>query len=111
MSSNLPAVTSRQAPRPGIATRLKRGFQAIMTGEVARHDLDAGLRRFLEASYTTSSGAVVNERTAMTVGTVFACVRIIAQTFASVEFRVYQLDGDREIVADWHDVDRALNVQ
>lgn len=110
MSSNLPATRRPHNVKPGFMGRVRAMVRAATTGEVARYDLD-GLRKFFEASYGTSSGAIVNDDTAMSVGTVFACVRIIAQAMASVDFRVYEVDGDRERIADDHDVDRAINVQ
>jgi len=109
VSSNLPALRSTPA-RPGFLDRMRAIVRAATTGEVARYDMN-GLRQFFEASFGTSSGAVVNEHTAMSVGTVFACVRIISQALASVDFRVFEIEGDRERIAADHDVDKAINVQ
>jgi HK97 family phage portal protein len=70
---------------------MTRLFRAIATS----------LREALDASYygaESSSGAIVNSETAMRISTVNACVRIIAQTVASIPLHIYKrLDaGGRE---------------
>lgn len=49
----------------------------------------------------TSSGNPVNERTAMQTTAVYACVRILAETVASLPLHVYEYkDGGKELVHD-----------
>lgn len=49
----------------------------------------------------TSSGKPVNERTAMQTTAVYACVRILAETVASLPLHVYEYkDGGKELVHD-----------
>lgn len=47
---------------------------------------------------TSASGKAVNPRNAVQVSTVYACVRVIAETIASLPFGVYeeQEDGNRK---------------
>lgn len=44
---------------------------------------------------TSGSGKPVNARTAIQVSTVYACVRVIAETVASLPFAVYEQDKTR----------------
>lgn len=64
----------------------------------------------LREKYSTA-GVVVNEKTALNLVDVFACVRAIAETLASLPFPVYRrLDtGGKERLRD-HPVYKALNV-
>lgn len=49
----------------------------------------------------TTSGKPVNERTAMQTTAVYACVRILAETVASLPLHVYEYkDGGKELVYD-----------
>lgn len=49
----------------------------------------------------TTSGKPVNERTAMQTTAVYACVRILAETVASLPIHVYEYkDGGKELVHD-----------
>ena len=49
----------------------------------------------------TTSGKPVNERTAMQTTAVYACVRILAETVASLPLHVYEYkDGGKELVHD-----------
>jgi phage portal protein BeeE len=41
----------------------------------------------------TPSGKTVNERTAMTIFAVYACVRVLAETIASLPLHVYRRTG------------------
>ena len=52
------------------------------------YDLTDILSRILNQSRKSKSGALVNQDTALQVGTVFACVRAIAEGVAQVPFRV-----------------------
>lgn len=57
----------------------------------------------------SASGATVNERTAMRTTAVYACVRIIAETVASLPLHTYRSDGEgRERAAD-HPLYRLLH--
>jgi len=49
----------------------------------------------------TTSGKPVNERTAMQTTAVYACVRILAETVASLPLHVYEYkEGGKELVYD-----------
>ena len=49
----------------------------------------------------TTSGKPVNERTAMQTTAVYACVRILAETVASLPLHVYEYkDGGKKLVYD-----------
>ncbi|MCL2124169.1 MAG: phage portal protein [Desulfovibrionaceae bacterium] len=58
----------------------------------------------------TEAGITVNERTAMQLGAVYACVRVISESLASLPLHVYniQLDGDRHKAED-HPLYRLLH--
>jgi HK97 family phage portal protein len=56
-----------------------------------------------------TSGVPVNEDTAMQVSAVYACVRILAETIASLPVRVYERNGDSKRVATSHPLDTVLH--
>ena len=60
---------------------------------------------------TTSSGAVVNEQTAMQVSAVYACVSLIAGSIASLPVGVYERDGSVRKEVENHDLWWLLNEQ
>lgn len=64
------------------------------TGESWLYDLWSGGK--------TTSGQSINEFRAMQQATVYACVRIIAETIASLEYRVYKVssDGSRKLATN-----------
>lgn len=57
----------------------------------------------------SASGAVVNERSAMRTTTVYACVRIIAETVASLPLHTYRSDGEGRKRAIDHPLYRLLH--
>ncbi len=57
----------------------------------------AGLDAFLRVGmHSTWSGISVTPQNALTVSTVFACTRVIAEDIGKLPFVVYQQNGDRE---------------
>lgn len=66
------------------------------------HPRDPGLARIFGTGQEAASGVRVNEQTAMAVTTVFACVRVLAETFSTIPIRIYRRlpDGGRELAPD-----------
>lgn len=65
---------------------------------------------FGSTSNTSSqSGAVVNDSTALRQSAVYACVRLLAETVASLPLKVYERDGESRKTID-HPLNRLLNV-
>jgi HK97 family phage portal protein len=65
----------------------------------------------LRGQINSSAGVTVNETTAMNLVDVFACVRAISETLATLPFPVYQrLDGGGKDRLRSHPVYKALNV-
>lgn len=58
---------------------------------------------------TSGSGKPVNARTAIQVSTVYACVRVIAETVASLPFAVYEQDKAGSQKATDHPLYRILH--
>ena len=57
----------------------------------------------------SKSGKVVNERTSIQVPVVYACVRVIAETIASLPFGVYENQGKTAAKAEEHPLYRLLH--
>lgn len=57
----------------------------------------------------TKSGASVNATTALQVGAVLACVRVIAEGLAQVPLKIYQADGRTRLPAQDHPLYRLLH--
>lgn len=81
---------------------------AILTLLGQRISLDTTDARPYNTGYNTA-GQIVNDTTALSLSTVFACVRLISQTIATLPFRVYRTtDNGREIAAN-NTLDRLIN--
>ena len=50
----------------------------------------------------SSAGANVNERTALKVSTVYACIRVISEAVASLPLHLYKYHGAGAVIADTH---------
>lgn len=71
----------------------------------------AWLIDFLMGSSQAKSGSVVNEATALNCMTVYACVRVLAETLSSLPFFVYERDGDAKNKARSHPLYEVLHTQ
>ena len=65
--------------------------------------------RLFGGSSSSQSGAVVTDATALRQSAVYACVRLLAETVASLPLRVYERDGDTRRAVD-HPLNRLLGV-
>jgi hypothetical protein len=63
------------------------------TGTPARADLNSDLAFMLSAGQT-ASGMAINPSTALKISTVWACVKLISETIASLPAIVYQRDAN-----------------
>lgn len=89
----------RMLPRASAASRL-----AVTADQIS--DLLRGMRAL------TSSGAQVNSSSAMQVGAVYACVRVLADSVAMLPLQLYGIGTDgRSSHAREHPVDRVLRVR
>ncbi len=80
-------------------------FKSSKKQETYGRDIDSVLGR------AAAAGVVVNEKTALNLVDVFACVRAISETMASLPFPTYQrLDSGGKDRLRQHPVYRALNV-
>lgn len=59
----------------------------------------------------SAAGIHVDENTAMRCGAVFACVRVISQSIASLPWHVYQRSGDRREIVERHPAAWLLHMQ
>ncbi len=59
----------------------------------------------------TAAGEVVSEHNALEISTVYACVRIIAESIATIPFRVYQTDGKARTEATTHTLSYLLGTE
>lgn len=78
---------------------------AVTSSNITTRDIEA-----MFGGTTTWSGAQVNERTALQVGTVYACVSRIAGSIASIPKHIYMREGEDQKRAD-HDYWWMLNEQ
>ena len=86
-----------------------------ITGREARSGLRNPQQWLIDAltgGSTTASGVNVSEASALKFGAVYAAVRIIGETVASLPFHVYRRkdNGDKERIAK-HPAERRLNVE
>ena len=65
-------------------------------------DPSSELYEALTGGVVGSSGVAVTEATAMRVSTVYACVRVLSTTFASLPVHLYRVDGDKREKATDH---------
>jgi HK97 family phage portal protein len=87
-------------------TKIKNVVTTLLGYPVALTPADP---RLYNTGTVGTAGQCVNDHTAMTLSTVFACVRLISQTIATLPFRVYKMtDTGRAVVRD-HPVDRLIN--
>jgi HK97 family phage portal protein len=85
-------------------------YAATFTGETGRATNADELARMLTRGAATRSGQAVNVNTAMQVSTVYACVRILAESVAMLPLRLFESDANGgETVAQGHVLDRLLN--
>lgn len=94
------------AKLPGVRSFVKRragavadGVELRADGAVPRPDLGAsGWAGFLFGGLGSSAGVSVNQKSALGVATVYACVDVLARTIASLPLHVYQRlpNGERQ---------------
>ncbi len=62
------------------------------------HTSDAGWHPLIDPSFRTASGITINEKTAMTISAVWACVKIISETIGSLPLILFEQlpNGDKE---------------
>lgn len=108
----LAAAQPSQPPRASLPAQVWRAVRAavqpsgggrIITSEDLRQDLAGG--------WGTEAGVSVSTNTAMTVATVYACIRILANAMAMLPWRVRQRsgeNGERETVVADHPIDHLL---
>jgi len=65
--------------------------------------------RSFNYSSKTQSGAMVSDASALTQSAVYACVRVLSETVASLPLRVYEVDGETRKGVD-HPLNRLLGV-
>ena len=56
----------------------------------------------------SEAGITVTPDMAMTVSTVYGCVRLLSESLAMLPLRLYERDGDNETIAEGHPVDDIL---
>ena len=56
----------------------------------------------------SEAGVFISPDLAMTVSTVYGCVRLISETIGMLPLRLYERDGDSETIAEGHPVDTIL---
>lgn len=86
--------------------RFKAAVLTLMGYPIEMGPTDPRLYRTINAN---TAGQVVNENTAMTVAAVYACVRLISQTVASLPFHVYRRTDDGREEATDHPVEYLIN--
>ena len=64
----------------------------------ALHDFISGV----DVEYNSSSGAMVDELSAMRTSAVYACVKILAETVASLPLQLFKYDKDKRVKASHH---------
>lgn len=100
------------AKLPGVRSLVKRREGAVVDGaelrdvagsNVPKPELGArGWAGFLFGGLGSSSGVTVNQKTALGVATVYACVDVLARTISSLPLHVYRRlpNGERERAPD-----------
>lgn len=63
---------------------------------------DSALREWLLGGEPAASGVTVNEQTALTYSAVYAAIRVLAETVASLPLHVYRQDGRSKVRATDH---------
>ena len=85
---------------------LRDRLNALLRYRVGKYDSQT-LANDLGIYGTTVSGSNINENTALTISTVYACVYKIASTLASLDLEVYERTGVTSLIClDIYDVDR-----
>lgn len=67
------------------------------------------LEKALRVNGFTSSGYAVTDDTAMRVGAVFACVRILSDSVAVLPFHLYEHDGDTRKIQYEHSINKIVS--
>lgn len=102
-----------QAPRAGWLSRIGGAFRAaVQPAGGGRIMTSEDLARELRCGADTDAGVPVTPEGAMAVSTVYACVRIIANTMGMLPWRVYKSEGEngeRETLERGHPVDVLLS--
>ncbi len=87
------------------------GFlSGVLEKRSAASDFDAWVKKYIQ-QFTTSSGVVVNETTAMNCAVIWACVKIISEDVAKLPLLLYKRDGDRKRRATEHSLYDVLHNQ
>ncbi len=95
--------------KSGWLTRIRN---AITGGGGERITTPEHLERALRAGNMTAAGAVVSAQNALTVGAVYACIRILADSVGMCPLVLYRLDGrGRKTEAKDHPLWRLLKVR
>lgn len=81
---------------------MKNPFKGLIRARDAPNVKDTISNAPTFAFGTAASGKNVTEQTAMQISTVYACVRVIAETIASLPMNVYEVDGNgvRKVARD-----------
>lgn len=74
-------------------------------------DRSIGLQSSAPAGYTATAAAAVSFDSAMQISAVWAAVRLIAETIASLPFELYKTDGKNRTKATDHDLYRVLTLR
>ncbi len=86
---------------------MKNPFTGLFRARDKPQDMVSGAPTFYFG--TSASGKAVNPRNAVQVSTVYACVRVIAETIASLPFGVYEEQEDGSKKATEHPLYRLLH--
>ena len=85
------------------------GLHKRATSYPGAHPRDPGLAALYGWGQETASGAVINEDNALEISTVYACVRVIAETLAMLPLILYRRQGDTKTRAVNHPLYRVLH--
>lgn len=94
------------AEKPSLLSRLRAMAAPRVVKEFGPKDQDAAA--ILTAQRNTA-GQLVNARTAMSLSTVWACVRLIAESIAMLPLHLYDVSDDNPKVARRHPLNRLLS--
>jgi HK97 family phage portal protein len=79
-----------------------RNFAAKYAEKRGLNDPNHWIIRLTDAFSRTKAGIAITPETAMQTSAVFACVRVLSETIASLPLLVYQKKGDKKSVAEKH---------
>jgi hypothetical protein len=57
---------------------------------------NAATFNFLFSGEPTASGEIISESNALSISTVYACIRLIAESISTLPVKVYSIDGQRK---------------